>query len=433
MSSFKSICIGLTAPLLITILSACGGGGSGDTSNNGFNVNTSNANNKPQTSSEANSQVASSAANNKAESSSSSSLEQNTSSSKPTSLSSSSSSRTISNSSQSSAQSSKMTIFIDAQAPSIPDNFRTKTALYDRVVLAWDPSYDNVGVVQYRIYRNNVQIDNIYSFNTDNSYFDFDVAPNKFYTYGISAGDADGNWSAVRNLDVTTPNFVVTSSSQASTSKSGSLSSSPSSTSSSSMSSVSFSTSSLVSSSSSSAADTTTPTAPNQITKTLATTTQVDISWTSATDNIGVTGYKVYRDSALIATVSSNTLNYSDKTVVANMSYWYGVSAGDAAGNWSSQKLLNISTPPASIILGSASLKWLPPTLRENGNSLSIAEIGGYEIRYKKPLDNSYTYKTLLSNATQTTISGLAGEYTFEIAAYDTNGLFSNFVSINAQ
>jgi hypothetical protein len=41
----------------------------------------------------------------------------------------------------------------DAQAPSAPPNLRVHSATQTQIVLRWDPSSDNVGVTNYRIYR----------------------------------------------------------------------------------------------------------------------------------------------------------------------------------------------------------------------------------------------------------------------------------------
>ena len=51
-------------------------------------------------------------------------------------------------------------------------------------------------------------------------------------------------------------------------------------------------------------------------------------------DNVGVSGYNVYRDQILIASTVST--NYEDKNLEASTSYSYTVSAYDAAGNESS-------------------------------------------------------------------------------------------------
>ena len=55
------------------------------------------------------------------------------------------------------------------------------------------------------------------------------------------------------------------------------------------------------------------------------------LSWSASTDDVGVTGYRVYRDGAVIATVG--VPGYTDSTVAGRTKYRYSVSAADAAGN----------------------------------------------------------------------------------------------------
>jgi fibronectin type 3 domain-containing protein len=57
----------------------------------------------------------------------------------------------------------------------------------------------------------------------------------------------------------------------------------------------------------------------------------VALDWTAATDNVGVTGYDVYRNGQLLAT--SGTDSYRDTTVSPGGTYTYTVRARDAAGN----------------------------------------------------------------------------------------------------
>jgi hypothetical protein len=59
------------------------------------------------------------------------------------------------------------------------------------------------------------------------------------------------------------------------------------------------------------------------------------LSWNASTDNRGVTGYKIYRNTAYLTTVTSNSR--SDLGLIKNTSYCYRVSAVDAAGNESGQ------------------------------------------------------------------------------------------------
>src|SRR5438094_1925492 len=85
-------------------------------------------------------------------------------------------------------------------------------------------------------------------------------------------------------------------------------------------------------------ADTTPPTAPSNLTTTVSG-SQINLSWTASTDNVGVTGYRVERCQgagcttfAQIATPTATT--YSDTGLVVG-SYSYRVRATDAAGNLS--------------------------------------------------------------------------------------------------
>jgi hypothetical protein len=78
--------------------------------------------------------------------------------------------------------------------------------------------------------------------------------------------------------------------------------------------------------------DTTSPAAPKDLTVTSNTSTHVDLIWTSATDNVGVTNYDIYRDGELFASTAAVT-SYTDKSVVSGDTYRYQISARDAAGN----------------------------------------------------------------------------------------------------
>ncbi|TCM91055.1 hypothetical protein EV294_109132 [Paenibacillus sp. BK033] len=77
--------------------------------------------------------------------------------------------------------------------------------------------------------------------------------------------------------------------------------------------------------------DTTAPTAPTNATATAASSNQINLSWTASTDNVGVTGYNVYRGGVLAG--SSAGTSYSDTGLTASTSYSYTVKAKDAAGN----------------------------------------------------------------------------------------------------
>ncbi|TKK89243.1 DUF4832 domain-containing protein [Herbidospora galbida] len=78
--------------------------------------------------------------------------------------------------------------------------------------------------------------------------------------------------------------------------------------------------------------DCTAPTAP-ALTSTGKTSSSVSLAWSGATDNVGVTGYQVYRGGTQVGSVTGTT--YTDSGLSASTSYAYTVRARDAAGNLS--------------------------------------------------------------------------------------------------
>ena len=90
------------------------------------------------------------------------------------------------------------------------------------------------------------------------------------------------------------------------------------------------------------------PTAPSGLSAT-ATAGHVSLAWNASTDNVGVTGYRVVRDGATIATVGGTTRSYVDTSVSAATTYTYVVRAFDAAGNTSDpSNTASATTPPAT-------------------------------------------------------------------------------------
>ncbi|NOU67990.1 DNRLRE domain-containing protein [Paenibacillus sp. LMG 31461] len=89
--------------------------------------------------------------------------------------------------------------------------------------------------------------------------------------------------------------------------------------------------------------DTQAPTAPSGFNGTAASSSQINLSWSASTDNVGVTGYDVYRNGAFLKTVTGTST--SDTGLAASTSYSYYVKAKDAAGNASSQSsTINVTT-----------------------------------------------------------------------------------------
>jgi chitodextrinase len=96
--------------------------------------------------------------------------------------------------------------------------------------------------------------------------------------------------------------------------------------------------------------DTTPPTAPTNLAAT-AGDAQVSLTWGSSTDNVGVTGYAVFRNGVQVATLT--TTGYTDTGLTDGMSYSYYIEAYDAAGNDSSPSSV-VSATPVSSVAGSS-------------------------------------------------------------------------------
>jgi len=78
------------------------------------------------------------------------------------------------------------------------------------------------------------------------------------------------------------------------------------------------------------ATDTLAPTVPANLVV-VHNTSSMSLTWVIATDNIGVTSYRIYRNGTLLATSAVNS--YTDTAITSTGVYSYQVSALDAAGN----------------------------------------------------------------------------------------------------
>jgi chitodextrinase len=187
----------------------------------------------------------------------------------------------------------------DTQPPTAPANLTATAASSTNVNLAWTASTDNVGVAGYHIYRDSTLL----ASTSATSYSDTSATANSTYSYTVTAFDAAGNESQPSNAaTVTTP----------------------------------------------AGGDTQPPSVPAGLAATAVSASQVNLTWNASTDNVGVTGYTVYRGGIAIATTSANSTSYPDTTVAPSTTYSYTVDAFDAAGNHSAQSSNASVTTPAS-------------------------------------------------------------------------------------
>jgi chitinase len=75
------------------------------------------------------------------------------------------------------------------------------------------------------------------------------------------------------------------------------------------------------------------PTAPTNLSALNIGNTSFSLSWNASTDNIGVTGYDVYRNGTKINTSLVTALAYNVTGLTASATYTFTVIAKDAAGN----------------------------------------------------------------------------------------------------
>lgn len=95
-------------------------------------------------------------------------------------------------------------------------------------------------------------------------------------------------------------------------------------------------------------ADTTSPAAPANLSAISPAANQVDLSWTSSTDNLGVTAYEIHRNGSLLTTAGP-TAKYTDTTVTGGATYHYYVRARDASGNVSGPSNTATATTPGTV------------------------------------------------------------------------------------
>lgn len=191
---------------------------------------------------------------------------------------------------------------------------------------------DNVGVTSHRIYYK--PTGGVYSFVTWNytdpadtyDYVLTGLSPSTTYTIYVRSYDAAGNWTDSATDSTTTL----------------------------------------------AGADTSSPTfGSNALSTTGQTSSSISLSWTAATDNVGVTSYKVWKRLSTVgtfslhATLSNSTTSYTVTGLAANTQYVFYVQATDAAGNTGA--LANTNTVSQFTLAAAATLT-ISPTTYSAGN-----------------------------------------------------------------
>ncbi|WP_162341586.1 fibronectin type III domain-containing protein [Paenibacillus paridis] len=86
------------------------------------------------------------------------------------------------------------------------------------------------------------------------------------------------------------------------------------------------------------------PTPPANLTTTVLSSSEINLTWQESTDETDVAGYKVYRNGTDIATVNGSVYNYKDMGLNAVTTYHYAVKAYDPGGRLSDPSIEAIAT-----------------------------------------------------------------------------------------
>nr|MDT0662457.1 S8 family serine peptidase [Micromonospora sp. DSM 115978] len=166
--------------------------------------------------------------------------------------------------------------------------------------------------------------------------------------------------------------------------------------------------------------DTTAPTVPGTPVASNVTATSASLTWTAATDNVGVTGYDVQRSvgGGAFTTVGTPTTNsYAATGLTASTAYQFRVRARDAASNTSAySSAVSFTTPAAST--GSCQVTY---SINSNGfgnftstiviKNTGSTTINGWTLAFALPAGQAYangwsaTYLTSGQNVTATSLS----------------------------
>ena len=278
----------------------------------------------------------------------------------------------------------------DTTPPTTPAGLAAGTVTQTGLTLSWSPSSDDTGVTGYDVYRNGSRVASVSSTTSNQS----GLSCGTSYAFGVVARDAIGNSSPMAQLtkttaacstppppvDTTPPTqpgtLGITAASRTSVALGWPASSdnvavtgyrpyvngtdrSTTALTSATMSGLACGTAytfeveafdaaanrspkASTIGSTAACADSQAPTAPTNVAASSRTATSIALTWSASNDNVGVTGYGLYRGGTRIATSATTTAIFPG--LACNTNYTLAVDAYDAAGNGSSQTVVMVAT-----------------------------------------------------------------------------------------
>jgi len=170
--------------------------------------------------------------------------------------------------------------------------------------------------------------------------------------------------------------------------------------------------------------DTQKPTMPGNFHATATSSTSVSLTWTASSDNVGVAGYRVYRNGGATPITATTSTSYTDSGLSPQTLYAYTVEAYDSQSNVSDPASASATTPGVDTQAPSA-----PGTLTYTKKS------GRVTLKWGAATDNVAVagYKVYRNGSLLATLSGAntltyanrppRGTVTYYVVAYDTSNL----------
>lgn len=203
------------------------------------------------------------------------------------------------------------------------------------------------------------------------------------------------------------------------------------------------------------ATDTQAPTVPTSLKATVISASQINLSWTASTDNVGVTSYKVYRGGTLLVTLGKVT-SYNNTGLAGSTSYSYTVTACDAAGNCSAkstavsaitQVLLDTQAPtvPLGLIATAISINKINLSWTASTDNTGVTQYKIYQTFYNSCVSSPSTICPTWDSSTVllATLDGVppltsysdayvwpATKYSYAVSACDAAGNCSSQSSV---
>lgn len=172
---------------------------------------------------------------------------------------------------------------IDAYA-FVPTELTASAVSSSRIDLSWNAASSGASVDGYRVYRDGTLAGTVWTGTT--TFSDTGLTPGIQYCYTVTAFDDFDNESG------STASMCATTAASA---------------------------------------DTQPPTTPEGLSASAVSSSRIDLTWSASTDDVGVVGYKIYRNGSEIAWPS--TPSFSDTSLSPATQYCYTVAAYDAADN----------------------------------------------------------------------------------------------------